>query len=197
MPCLFLEFDGAEGGTRTRTDYSTRPSNVRGYQLRHLGNLTLDFRFGIAVVRLRYQLYNPHLKNYRAGAALDGFEFVEKFAVAGAPFASGGTVIVCVLPSSTSAAVVAGRFSDGASAVPCNTETFPVNAGIEINNAEIIKTTAAEIVIFDKTEAVPRGENAVLETLLVNNAPASVLPGCNSTETTSIMHVIKNNAYKI
>ena len=27
---------GAEGGTRTRTDFSTRPSNVRGYQLRHL-----------------------------------------------------------------------------------------------------------------------------------------------------------------
>gem|GEM_PF-4028684 len=32
------EFEGfgAEGGTRTRTDCSTRPSNVRGYQLRHL-----------------------------------------------------------------------------------------------------------------------------------------------------------------
>lgn len=28
--------NGAEGGTRTRTDFSTRPSNVRGYQLRHL-----------------------------------------------------------------------------------------------------------------------------------------------------------------
>lgn len=27
---------GAQGETRTRTDCSTRPSNVRGYQLRHL-----------------------------------------------------------------------------------------------------------------------------------------------------------------
>jgi hypothetical protein len=36
--CPFLS-SGAEGGTRTRTDCSTRPSNVRGYQLRHLGDL--------------------------------------------------------------------------------------------------------------------------------------------------------------
>jgi len=33
-----LKFSGAQGETRTRTDYSTRPSNVRGYQLRHLSN---------------------------------------------------------------------------------------------------------------------------------------------------------------
>ena len=31
--------NGAQGGTRTPTDYSTRPSNVRGYQLRHLSKL--------------------------------------------------------------------------------------------------------------------------------------------------------------
>ena len=37
----FLIF-GAEGGTRTRTDCSTRPSNVRGYQLRHLGRRVID-----------------------------------------------------------------------------------------------------------------------------------------------------------
>ncbi len=35
LPKLFTNY-GAQGGTRTPTDYSTRPSNVRGYQLRHL-----------------------------------------------------------------------------------------------------------------------------------------------------------------
>src|SRR5207248_4620436 len=30
---------GAQGRTRTGTDYSTRPSNVRVYQFRHLGRL--------------------------------------------------------------------------------------------------------------------------------------------------------------
>ncbi len=44
-------FNGAEGGTRTRTDYSTRPSNVRGYQLRHLGLLDFGFRLWIAGFR--------------------------------------------------------------------------------------------------------------------------------------------------
>ncbi len=81
--------------------------------------------------------------------------------------------------------------------MPCKTDTLPVNAGIEINKAEIIKIAAATIVTFDKTDAVPRGENAVLETLLVNKAPASVLPGCRSTEPTKTIHAIKNNAYKI
>ncbi len=35
---LFL---GAEGGTRTPTDYSTRPSNVRVCQFRHLGRASV------------------------------------------------------------------------------------------------------------------------------------------------------------
>jgi hypothetical protein len=43
------------------------------------------------------------------------------------------------------------------------------------------------MVIFDKTEAVPRGANAALEILLVNNAPASVLPGCSNTTAISTM----------
>ncbi len=34
-------YSGAEDETRTRTVYTTRPSNVRGYQLRHLGK---DFK---------------------------------------------------------------------------------------------------------------------------------------------------------
>ena len=57
------------------------------------------------------------------------------------------------------------------------TETPPFNAGIESIKAESIKTVAAMIVVFDKTVAVPREPKALLEMLLVNNAPASVFPG--------------------
>lgn len=56
--------------------------------------------------------------------------------------------------------------------------------------------TAAAIVNLDKTEAVPRGPNAALETLLVNKAPASVLPGCSNTAAISTMHETKNSVYK-
>ena len=66
------------------------------------------------------------------------------------------------------------------------TETFPVRAGIDNMRAEIMKTHAAVIVTFDKTVVVPRGANAELDTLLVNKAPASVLPGCRRTAATSI-----------
>ncbi len=37
--------DGAQGETRTRTDYSTRPSNVRGYQLRHLSKFSKNNKY--------------------------------------------------------------------------------------------------------------------------------------------------------
>ena len=57
------------------------------------------------------------------------------------------------------------------------TETSPVIAGIANSKAESIKTIAALMVSLDKTVAVPRGPNALLETLLVKSAPASVLPG--------------------
>jgi len=83
--------------------------------------------------------------------------------------------------------------SAGVSPVVLSTDILPVNAGMAINNADIINTAAATIVIFDKTVAVPRGANAELDTLLVNNAPASVLPGCSSTDPTSTMQERKNN----
>jgi hypothetical protein len=86
--------------------------------------------------------------------------------------------------------------STGVSPFPDKTEMLPLIAGIEINNAESIKTIAAAIVSFDNTEAVPRGPKAALETLLVNNAPASVLPGCRSTAATSTMHETKKIVYK-
>lgn len=57
------------------------------------------------------------------------------------------------------------------------TETLPFRAGIESISAESIKSVAAMIVVFDKTVAVPREPKALLEILLVNNAPASVFPG--------------------
>lgn len=80
--------------------------------------------------------------------------------------------------------------------VVCRTEMFPVSAGIESIRAVSIKTIAAPIVIFDKTDCVPRGPKAVLEILLVKSAPASALPGCNKIVPTKTMQEIKNNAYK-
>jgi len=80
--------------------------------------------------------------------------------------------------------------------VVLSTDILPLNAGIAIKRADSINTAAATIVIFDKTVAVPRGANAALETLLVNRAPASVLPGCSSTDPTSTMQEIKNSVYK-
>ena len=34
---ILIKINGAEGGTRTRMDLSTRPSNVRVYQFHHFG----------------------------------------------------------------------------------------------------------------------------------------------------------------
>lgn len=110
-------------------------------------------------------------------------------------------VMVCSLPgpivasaTGVPAGVGAGVASVAGSSLPDSTETFPLNAGIEINRAEIINTIAAPIVNFPRTDAVPRGANALLETLLVNRAPASVLPGCKSTDATSRRHDIKKIA---
>jgi hypothetical protein len=86
--------------------------------------------------------------------------------------------------------------SAGASGLLESTETLPVNAGIEMNKADNMNATAAPIVIFDRTVAVPRGLNAVLETLLVNRAPASVLPGCSNTAAISTKQEIKKIPYK-
>jgi hypothetical protein len=94
------------------------------------------------------------------------------------------------------ASVEAGA-SAGASGFAERTETLPVSAGIASSRAESINTTAALIVTFDNTVAVPRGANAELDTLLVNNAPASVLPGCNKTAATNTRHERKNNPYKM
>ena len=116
-----------------------------------------------------------------------GAEFDAAFTSAWNEFVAGVSInalfvlsVVIVVFAGSVASPAAGSSvvvpSAGRSA-PESTEIFPLNAGIEINNAVSIKMIAATIVIFDSTEAVPRGPNAALETLLVNNAPASVLPG--------------------
>ena len=116
-------------------------------------------------------------------------------------FVSAGTAMF-VLASADSAvfALASDVFefveSTGASGLLVKTEMLPVNAGIASNKAESMNSVAAPIVTFDKTVAVPRGANAELDTLLVNNAPASVLPGCSKTAATRIMHERKNNPYK-
>jgi len=90
-------------------------------------------------------------------------------------FASAGAAVFEF--ASVVTASVEDDVSAGASGLLFKTETFPVNAGIANNKADSMNMDAANIVTFDKTVAVPRGANAELETLLVNRAPASVLPG--------------------
>lgn len=72
-----------------------------------------------------------------------------------------------------------------------------MTAGSESIKAISINAAAAPIVIFDKMLAVPRGPNAVLETLLENRSPAPDLPGCNSTTTTRTRHAKINRLYKM
>ena len=133
-------------------------------------------------------------KNYLLAGAFAGAEFDSVAAGAAAfAFASGAVF-----------ALAAGAFeleltgaSAGASGFEERTETFPFIAGIEISKAMRKNTTAAPIVSLDKTVAVPRGPNAELEILLVNNAPASVLPGCSRTAATRTTQEIIKIVYKI
>ncbi len=87
---------------------------------------------------------------------------------------------------------------DGVASAACvsSTERVPVSAGNESVKAINIKAIAAPIVILASSVAVPRGPNAVLETLLAKSAPASDLPGCNNTATTSTMHDKIKSPYK-
>jgi hypothetical protein len=77
------------------------------------------------------------------------------------------------------------------------TDTSPRIAGIAKSKAEIKNVIAAAIVILDKIVCVPLAPKAVLETLLVNKAPASVFPGCNNTAIIIVMQDNKNKAVKI
>jgi hypothetical protein len=81
--------------------------------------------------------------------------------------------------------------------VDCKTECEPVTPGNESVSAMSMNAAAAPIVIFDRMLAVPRGPNAVLETLPEKRSPAPDFPGCNKMTTTSTMHAKINSPYKV
>ena len=79
----------------------------------------------------------------------------------------------------------------------CKAELTPFIPGSDNVSAINMKATAAPIVIFANMFCVPRGPNAVLETLLVKSAPASALPGCSKTTTISTKQERINNPYRV
>ena len=92
--------------------------------------------------------------------------------------------------------VAAGVAAGCSGATDCNTELVPVMTGRERESASNIKAAAAPIVIFESSVCVPRGPNAVLETELVNKAPASALPGCSKITRIKMAQARMNNPYK-
>lgn len=78
-----------------------------------------------------------------------------------------------------------------------STDREPVIIPDESSNAISMNEAAAPMVIFDRTLAVPRGPNAVLDTLLENSAPAFDLPGCSRMTTTSTRQDKMNKPYRI
>ena len=102
-------------------------------------------------------------------------------------------------------AVVGGTLAAGEAAgvgvasgsVVCKTDCEPVTPGRDSVSAISINAAAAPIVIFDKMLAVPRGPNAVLETLLEKRSPAPDFPGCSKITMTSTMHARINSPYKV
>jgi len=85
----------------------------------------------------------------------------------------------------------------GTSETPdCKTELVPLTDGNESERAMSMKAAAAPIVIFASNVCVPRGPKAVLDTELVNSAPASAFPGCNNTTKTRMTQARINNPYK-
>ena len=101
-----------------------------------------------------------------------------------------GTLVGCGVAGAAGAGV--GVASAGAD---CRTEREPVSAGSESIKATSMKMAAAAMVIRASTVCVPRGPKAVLDTELVKSAPASDLPGCSKTVTTSTIHASMNSPY--
>ena len=105
-----------------------------------------------------------------------------------------GAVVGATLAAGEAAGAGVGVASGS---VVCKTDCEPVIPGKESVSAISINAAAAPIVIFDRILAVPRGPNAVLETLLEKRSPAPDFPGCNKITTTSTMHAKINNPYKV
>ena len=76
----------------------------------------------------------------------------------------------------------------GALSEPDSTDREPVRIGKPSASAINMNAAAAPIVIFASRLAVPRGPNAVLESVLEKSAPASALPGCSKITTIKIRH---------
>ena len=135
-------------------------------------------------------------RNYLLAGAFAASVFVPVAAFAGlAPFALASAAVFVF--AGVELEFVSAGASAGVPGLADSTDTLPVIAGIEISKAERKNAVAAPIVSFDNTVAVPRGPNAELEILLVNNAPASVLPGCSNTATTRTRQEAKKIVYKI
>jgi hypothetical protein len=99
------------------------------------------------------------------------------------------TVEVGTATGAAGVGVAAGVGSASCSGTPdCKTEFVPVTIGSERISANNMNPAAAPIVILASSVCVPLGPNAVLDTELENNAPASDFPGCSKTVTTRMMH---------
>lgn len=105
--------------------------------------------------------------------------------------AAAGTAVFAFASAVLALVVADAGASAGASGLLDSTETLPFRAGMASSRADNMNVVAATIVTFERTVAVPRGLNAELETLLVNNAPASVFPGCSKTAATRMMQEMK------
>ena len=165
--------------TCAATNYATSAIIQTGKSYLFAGAFAFAFAAGAVFVAAFTSAWNESV----AGVSISAL-----FELSVAMFVFAGSVNCSAAGASAGASVVAS--------VPLRTEIFPVSAGIEIKSAEIIKMIAATMVSLESTEAVPRGPNAALETLLVNKAPASVLPGCSNTAAMSTMHETKNIVYK-
>jgi len=108
---------------------------------------------------------------------------------------SGDALVVGAAAGATGVGVTCGvGVAAGASGIPdCKTDVVPLMNGSDRHSANNMNAAAAPMVIFASSVCVPRGPNAVLETELENNAPASALPGCNKTARTKTTHDRMNN----
>jgi hypothetical protein len=111
--------------------------------------------------------FNAGPAHFLVGAG-EGLSMVDVGTATGAA----GVGVVCGV------AAGAGVATGTCSGTPdCKTEVVPVIAGSDSINANNMNPAAAPMVIFDNNVWVPLGPNAVLETELENNAPASAFPG--------------------
>ncbi len=125
----------------------------------------------------------------------DGAGVVAVFA-AGEAVVGGSVSVAGVAVVAGVAAGVAAGCGVASSSTDCSTERVPVRAGSDNVSATSMNSAAATIVIFASSVCVPRGPKAVLETELVNSAPASALPGCNRTAMIITMQARIKSAYK-